>query len=80
MNDIKVKAFGLIYLTKRQYLLIQGLVLLSLFIALSISLVFGFPTSESFILRNLGIGSLIIIVLEIIEAIFMLKKFKDKAQ
>ena len=77
MEEIKVKIYGLINITKKQYIITQTIVFSLLVILLILSLFYN--TSEVIF----GIKQTIIcivVVLEIIETLFVFKKFKEKEQ
>jgi hypothetical protein len=80
MSEIKVNAYGIINFTKRQYLITQAIVFALLMAVVMVSYVNDYPSSDDILLKYLTLGSLIIMALEIIETLFMLKKFKDKAR
>ncbi len=68
MTPNKVKAYGIIDFTKKQYITTQVVVFLILAILLTLSLIYNFTT-----------GSIVILVgvfMESIETIVMLNKFK----
>ena len=80
MNEIKVKAYGLVNLTKRQYLIMQGIVFAILIAILTVSYVSNFSASENIVIRYLGVVSGIAMALELLETVFMLRKFGNKAR
>lgn len=76
MNNPTVKAYGLINLTKKQYVVTQATVfaiLLALFLATF------FVDMDYIFLGNAKWTILIVTLLEGCEAYFMMKKFKEKA-
>lgn len=75
MSDIKVKAYGLVELTKKQYLIIQVIGFSILIACFATSIFVDFSNSEG-LLRYMREGSLLILVLEIFETAYMFKKFK----
>ena len=79
MDKIRVKAYGLFNLTKKQYLVTQAIVYVILLTAFSLSQIFNFSSSNNIVLRYLGIGSVVIMVLEGLETWIMLKKFNQKS-
>ena len=80
MNEIKVKVYGLVDFTKRQYLITQGIIFAILIILFVWSYTSDFSTSEYAVLRYLDVGSAVILILELFETVFMLKKFSSKAE
>ena len=77
MEEIKIKAYGLVHFTKKQYTITQGIVFTTLIAALVIFFVFDLSKSANIVLRNLHLVSIVIIILESIETYLMLKKFKE---
>lgn len=80
MSEIKVNAFGLVKFTRRQYLITQGIVFAILIAVIVVAYVNDYSSSENVLLRYLGVGSVIIMVLELAETFFMLKKFSEKVR
>ncbi len=79
MDEIKVKAYGLFNLSKKQYLVTQIVVYTILLLAFIVSLTNDFSSSEYIFLKYLGVGSVVIMILEGIETWVMLKKFNNKS-
>lgn len=75
MKPIKVKAYGLLNFTKKQYIITQSIVFLSLLLLLLLSFLFNL---DRFFLGNAKIFILVIAFLESIETFFMFKKFREK--
>lgn len=80
MNEIKVKAYGLVNFTKRQYLITQGIVFAILIAIFTLSFVSDLSASENIVLRYLGVGSVIAMALELLETMFMLRRFTIKLE
>ncbi|WP_455216766.1 hypothetical protein [Kaarinaea lacus] len=80
MQDIKVKVYGIIDLTRNQYLMIQFIGLIILLLLLAAYFYFDLGLSEEFIFRHIDTFCYTIIVLEIVETFFVLKKFQQKKQ
>lgn len=76
MNEVKVKAYGLINFTKKQYLIVQSLGFLLLIVLLLLSIKYDTASSEDSLLKYATIGIAIILILEVIETAVMLRKFK----
>lgn len=79
MNEIKIKAYGLVNITKKQYIITQTIIFIVLIAAFAVTFIYDFSASEDLYLKYLRSASAIIFVLEVLEAFFMLKKFKSKA-
>ncbi len=80
MQEVKVKAYGLVNFTKKQYLITQTIgffVLLTLFL---VAIKYDFASSDDIILKYATTGIIVIFVLEIFETAFMLMKFKKAEQ
>lgn len=75
MKQITVKAYGLINVTKKQYIITQGIVFTILLILLFVSFVYDI---DAYMLGNATIFVSIIILLECIETFFMFKQFRKK--
>lgn len=75
MNQVKVKAYGLIDFTKKQYIIIQliGFGILGFLFLLSF-----LYDLDRFLFGNAKVVLVVIIFLECIETFFMYKKFKEK--
>jgi len=75
MEKVKVKAYGIIHFTKKQYIITQLLGFSFLFVLLLLS---SFLNLDKATLGNAKIFLIIIIILECIETFFMFRKFKQK--
>lgn len=77
-SEVKVKAYGLIMLTKKQYLAIQSAVFVILALCVAVSQWYDLSASDEFILKHFRTLCIIIFVLEFLEVLFMLNAFKKK--
>jgi len=75
MEPIKVKAYGLINFTKKQYVITQLIVFAILITLFIMSFFYDF---DRFLFGYAKIFILVIAFLECIETYVMLKKFKEK--
>ena len=75
INPIKVKAYGLINFTKKQYTITQTIVFVFLVVLFLLSFLYDF---NAFIFGNARILILGVAFLESIETFFMFKKFREK--
>lgn len=75
MTPIKVKAYGLINFTKKQYIIIQAVVF---FIIIWVFLLSFFYDFDKLMFGHAKIIILVIAFLEFIETFFMFKKFREK--
>ncbi|NVJ51264.1 MAG: hypothetical protein HWE13_09270 [Gammaproteobacteria bacterium] len=80
MPPITVKAYGILELTKKQYLAIQAFGFCFLFIFVFWFHFSGFNNSEIRLVRYLGYVAWGVIILEVVETWFMLRRFRTKAQ
>jgi hypothetical protein len=80
MNEIKVKSYGLINFTKRQYVILQVVVFTLLVLIFLGSYLYDYAASGHFMIKHARVGSIIVIVLEIFEIFFMLRKFNKKSE
>ena len=78
MNEVKIKAYGILELSKKQYLLIQRVGLLLIGLALFISQKYDFSASEDIFVKYIGPVCLVVIFLELGEIFFMLRAFRKK--
>ncbi len=76
MSQIKVKAYGLVPFTKKQYLIMQAIVFGILFVCLYFALRSYFNNADNILWTYAYIGIAIIIFLEILETLYMMIKFK----
>jgi len=76
MTNVKVKAYGIINFTRQQYLITQSIVFCILIACFATSMFLDFSNSDHVMLRYLREISIVIIILEIFESIYMFKKFK----
>mgnify|MGYP001563859064 CR=1 FL=1 len=75
MKPIKVKAFGLINFTKKQYIITQVIVFALIAVLFVLSLIYDF---DKFVFGNAKAVILLITFLETMETFFMIKKFRSK--
>jgi len=75
MPPIKVKAYGLILFTKRQYIITQLIVLLIIVALFVVSSIYDL---DKFAFGNAKAVISLATLLEFIETFFMLKKFREK--
>jgi len=75
MNPVKVKAYGLINFTKKQYSITQQYVFGILILVFVLSFFYDF---DKLMFGNAKVFILVIAFLESIETFFMFKKFKEK--
>ncbi len=75
MDPIKVNAYGLIEITKKQYIIVQIVVLVILALIFWLSNIFNL---DQFLFGNAKITILVVLFLEFIEAFFMYRKFREK--
>ena len=80
MQVIKVKAYGIVELSKPQYLMIQLIGLVLLLGLLAAFYYFNMVASDDIIFGNLDLVVYVIVLLEAVETVFMLRKFKQKEQ
>lgn len=77
MDPIKIKAYGLINFTKKQYTITQTIIF-TVFVLLFI--LSFFYNLDDLLFGNAKILILIVLVWEGFETFFMFKKFKEKEQ
>ena len=75
MNQVKVKAYGLVNFTKKQYTIAQVIGFGILVLLFSLSFFYDF---DKFMLGNAKIFILVVTFLECVETFFMYKKFRKK--
>lgn len=80
MSDIKVKAYGFFSLKKKTYLTIQAIGAVLLIMALVASFLSDFSNHPSAFMRHLALIAIVVLVLEVFETYFMLRKYKQKEQ
>ncbi|MDH5434317.1 MAG: hypothetical protein OEY19_10265 [Gammaproteobacteria bacterium] len=78
MSEIKVKAYGFIQLTEKQYVTIQTIGMILIAIGFMFSLFADLSDAESVWLRYLTEIILAVFVLELIESYYIMKLFKKK--
>lgn len=76
MSQIKVKAYGLIEFTKKQYFITQAVVFTVLFVCLYFTLGAYLNNTNNIFWEFAYIGTAIILVLELLETLYMMIKFK----
>ena len=79
MEEIKVKAYGLINFTKKQYVITQAIVLAIAIVIVIVTFAVELPQANM-IIRNIHWLALFTLVGEAIETILMLKKFGDRKE
>ena len=77
MSDKKIKAYGLINFTKRQYIVTQVIVFSLLAIILFVSYLYAFSSSENIVIKYTAVICVVVLTLEVFETVVMLKKFNE---
>jgi purine-cytosine permease-like protein len=75
MIPVKVKAYGLINFTKKQYIIVQSVVFGIIILVFLLSFFYDF---DKFMFGYAKSIILVIAFLELIETFFMFKKFREK--
>ena len=78
MDDIKVRAYGFFAVTRNTYIVLQTVAIFFILIGILCAVLFDLSNHSNIMIRNLGLIGVVILVGELLETYFMLKKFKQK--
>ncbi len=79
MSEVKINAYGLLELSRKQYLTIQTVVFLVVGLVLFVSWKYDFAASEELFIKYIGRVFLVVLVLELGELVYMLNLFRRKS-